>query len=128
MPFRPFAACFALVALLTSVFAYSQEQPDLIARTPGAVSNSDAMTAANPMTITADLTDAPRKLLHAEIEIPVKPGPFTFTAAKWIPGNHSPTGPIADFAGIFITGNGQPMRGGATMSICMPSTSMFLRV
>ena len=59
------------------------------------------------MTITADLTDAPRKLLHAEIEIPVKAGPFTFTAAKWIPGNHSPTGPIGEFAGIFVTGGGQ---------------------
>ncbi|WP_187143127.1 M61 family metallopeptidase [Terriglobus albidus] len=59
------------------------------------------------MTITANLTDAPRKLLHAEIEIPVKPGPFTFTAAKWIPGSHSPTGPIGEFAGIVVTGNGQ---------------------
>jgi predicted metalloprotease with PDZ domain len=39
----------------------------------------------------------------------VKPGPFTFTAAKWIPGNHSPTGPIGDFAGLFVTGDGQPI-------------------
>ncbi len=62
-----------------------------------------------PMTITADLTDAPRKLLHAEIEIPVKPGAFTFTAAKWIPGTHSATGPIGEFSGIFVTGNGQPI-------------------
>ena len=55
--------------------------------------DNNQTTATNPMTITADLTDAPRKLLHAEIEIPVKPGRFTFTAAKWIPGSHSPTGP-----------------------------------
>ncbi len=59
------------------------------------------------MTITADLTDAPRKLLHAEIEIPVQPGPFTFTAAKWIPGSHSPAGPIGEFVGIFVSGNGK---------------------
>jgi predicted metalloprotease with PDZ domain len=109
MPFRPFAGCFALLALFAFTFAYSQDQADLIARTSGAASDSNETTAANPMTITADLTDAPRKLLHAEIEIPVKPGPFTFTAAKWIPGNHSPTGPIGDFAGIFVTGNGQPI-------------------
>ncbi|MDQ2841794.1 MAG: M61 family peptidase [Acidobacteriota bacterium] len=61
------------------------------------------------MTITADLTDAPRKLLHAEIVIPVEPGPFTFTAAKWIPGTHSPTGPIADITGISVRGNGVPI-------------------
>lgn len=108
MPFL-LARCLAVVALFTSAFAYSQDQAAPMTRTLGAVSNGNETTAANPMTITADLTDAPRKLLHAEIEIPVKPGPFTFTAAKWIPGGHSPAGPIGDFAGILVTGNGQPI-------------------
>ncbi|MGA7156249.1 MAG: M61 family peptidase [Acidobacteriaceae bacterium] len=81
-------------------------QTALIAPSVGTASDGNQTSAADPMTITADLSDAPRKLLHAEIEIPVKPGPFTFTAAKWIPGNHSPTGPIGEFAGIFVTGNG----------------------
>ena len=43
-------------------------------------------SAAHPMTIVADLRDAPQQLLSAEIDIPVKPGPFTFTAALWTLG------------------------------------------
>ncbi len=47
-----------------------------------------------PIQITADLTDAPRKLYHAEVDLPVTEGPVTLTTPKWIPGNHRPTGPV----------------------------------
>ena len=67
-------------------------------------------TAANPIRITADLTDAPRKLIHAAMTIPVTPGPLTLLYAKWIPGEHEPDGPIDNLAGLFITANGQPVR------------------
>ncbi len=40
---------------------------------------------------------------------PVKPGPFTLLYPQWIPGEHGPTGPIADLVGIKISGNGQPI-------------------
>ena len=54
-----------------------------------------------------DLTDAPRKILHAHLAIPVQPGPVTLEYAQWIPGEHSPTGPIDNFAGIIFTANGK---------------------
>jgi len=63
--------------------------------------------AATPITITADLAEAPRKLWHADITIPVQPGPLTLTAVKWVPGNHRPTGPISDLTGIVFRANGQ---------------------
>ena len=53
-----------------------------------------ARAQKTPIIIAADLSDAPRKLYHAEIEIPVTPGPVTLTTPKWIPGNHRPTGPV----------------------------------
>lgn len=59
-------------------------------------------SSAQPIRITADLTDVPRKLIHADIEIPVSAGPVTFTAAKWIPGNHRPSGPIDNITGITV--------------------------
>lgn len=59
-----------------------------------------------PIRITADLSEAPRKLYHAEVEIPVQPGPLTLTTPKWIPGNHRPTGPIGDITGVVFTANG----------------------
>jgi predicted metalloprotease with PDZ domain len=60
-----------------------------------------------PIRITADLTEAPRKLYHAEIDLPVKSGPNTFITPEWIPGNHRPTGPVEDITGIVFTANGK---------------------
>jgi predicted metalloprotease with PDZ domain len=68
-----------------------------------------AQTASNPIKITADLTDAPRKMIHAHMTIPVTPGPLTLLYAKWIPGEHMPDGPIDNLAGLFITANGQQL-------------------
>ncbi len=53
------------------------------------------------------MTDAPRKILHAHLLIPVKPGPLTLDYPQWIPGEHTPTGPIDNFAGIVFSANGQ---------------------
>ena len=60
-----------------------------------------------PIQITADFTDAPRKLFHAEIDLPVRPGPVSLTTPKWIPGNHRPTGPVDDITGVIFTANGK---------------------
>jgi predicted metalloprotease with PDZ domain len=60
-----------------------------------------------PIQIAADLTDAPRKLYHAEIDIPVTPGHVSLTTPKWIPGNHRPTGPVDDITGVVFTANGK---------------------
>src|SRR5271156_1972326 len=60
-----------------------------------------------PIQITADLSDAPRKLYHAEIDIPVQPGPVSLTTPKWIPGNHRPTGPVDEITGVVFTANGK---------------------
>ncbi len=59
--------------------------------------------------ITADLTDAPRKLYHAEIDLPVTAGPLTLTTPRWIPGNHRPTGPVSEITGVVFTANGQTL-------------------
>ncbi|MCU1224232.1 MAG: domain family protein [Edaphobacter sp.] len=66
-----------------------------------------AFAQTPPIQITADLSEAPRKLYHAEIDLPVKPGPVTLTTPKWIPGNHRPTGPVDDITGVVFTANGQ---------------------
>jgi predicted metalloprotease with PDZ domain len=61
----------------------------------------------SPILITADLTDAPRKLYHAEVDIPVQPGPVSLITPEWIPGNHRPTGPAEDITGVVFTANGK---------------------
>jgi hypothetical protein len=55
-----------------------------------------------PITLSVDLRDAPRKLLHATEIIPVHPGVMTLAYPKWI-GNEHEFGPIGEQAGLFIT-------------------------
>jgi predicted metalloprotease with PDZ domain len=63
------------------------------------------------ITLAVDLTDAPRKLLHATETLTVQPGPLTLVYPKWIPGEHMPSGPIDNQAGVFITtASGQPIK------------------
>jgi predicted metalloprotease with PDZ domain len=76
----------------------------ILALTLPALAQSFAQT---PIRITADLTEAPRKLYHAEIDLPVKPGPASFITPEWIPGNHRPTGPVEDITGVVFTANGK---------------------
>jgi len=60
-----------------------------------------------PIQIAADLSDATRKIYHAEVDIPVQPGPVSLTTPKWIPGNHRPTGPVDEITGVVFTANGK---------------------
>lgn len=60
-------------------------------------------------TLSVDATEAPRKVFHARMTIPAKPGDFVLLYPKWIPGEHGPTGPLTDTAGIYFLANGQPL-------------------
>src|SRR3984885_5885141 len=66
-----------------------------------------AQAPASPILLHVDLTDAPRHLLHAHLQIPVSAGPLTLEYPQWIPGDHRPTGPIDNLAGIVMRANGQ---------------------
>jgi predicted metalloprotease with PDZ domain len=63
--------------------------------------------SSTPLQLHVDLTDAPRHIIHARVEIPVTPGPITLEYPEWIPGDHRPTGPIDNLAGIFVRANGK---------------------
>src|SRR6266566_9101645 len=62
------------------------------------------------VTISLDATEAPRKIFHAHLTIPASPGTLTLYYPKWIPGEHGPTGPIQDLAGLKFTANGQLLK------------------
>jgi predicted metalloprotease with PDZ domain len=57
--------------------------------------------------LTVDLTRAPDHIVHATMRIPATPGPMTLLYPKWLPGEHGPTGPIKDIAGIFVKAGGK---------------------
>src|SRR4051794_32309465 len=62
-----------------------------------------------PIELNVDVTEAPRRLLHARLVIPAAPGPLTLYYPRWIPGEHAPSGPIADLAGLKLSAGGKPL-------------------
>jgi predicted metalloprotease with PDZ domain len=75
----------------------------LVALTPAVAA------AAPPIGLAVDLSEAPRRIVHVREVIPARPGPLALAYPKWIPGQHSPSGPIVDVAGLRITAGGKPL-------------------
>ena len=66
--------------------------------------------AQSPISLTVDATDAPRKIFHAQLDIPATTGVLTLLYPKWIPGEHGPTGPVQNLTGLKFTANGQELK------------------
>ena len=69
--------------------------------------------------VNVDARDAPRRLIHAQLAIPAAAGPMTLLYPQWIPGEHAPTGPIADLVGLKIRAGSQ------TLAWTRDSTNLF---
>jgi predicted metalloprotease with PDZ domain len=65
------------------------------------------LSPSGPITISVDATHAPQRILHAKLEIPVRPGPLTLYYPKWMPADHSPDGPIPNVAGLKFSAGGK---------------------
>jgi predicted metalloprotease with PDZ domain len=60
--------------------------------------------------LAVDATDVVRSVFQVEETIPVSAaGPLTLLYPKWIPGSHSPWGPIERLSGIRISSGGLPV-------------------
>jgi predicted metalloprotease with PDZ domain len=59
------------------------------------------------LTLHVDMSDAPLRIFQVQERIPVSSGPMLLFYPKWIPGDHSPSGPLRDVAGLLIKGNGK---------------------
>jgi predicted metalloprotease with PDZ domain len=68
-----------------------------------------APAEARRATLSVDASDAPRRILHARMTLPARPGALTLRYPKWIPGEHGPTGPLADVAGLVIRAGGKTL-------------------
>jgi predicted metalloprotease with PDZ domain len=79
----------------------------LLSSLPVASRPAGASPAPPAITISVDATEAPRKLFHARLTMPVSPGPLTLVYPEWIPGEHGPTGPIVNLAGLKLTAGGK---------------------
>lgn len=66
-------------------------------------------SATEPVHIAVDAREAARGVLKAHLRMPVAPGPLTLLYPKWIPGRHSPAGPITSLAGPRLQAGGRPL-------------------
>jgi predicted metalloprotease with PDZ domain len=62
---------------------------------------------AGTIGLTVTATDVVHRVIGVRETIPVQPGELTLLYPEWIPGNHSPTGPIQELAGLEVTANGK---------------------
>ena len=60
-----------------------------------------------PITVEVDATRATQGVFHSHLVLPVSPGPLVLTYPKWIPGEHSPTGPVQQLVGLRFTAAGE---------------------
>ena len=68
----------------------------------------DVAYAPGALKLSVNLTDLDRRIFQVRETIPVAgPGPMTLLFPQWLPGNHSPSGPLPQLAGLIITANGQ---------------------
>jgi len=57
--------------------------------------------------ISVDATDVAHRIFRVHEVVPARPGPLTLLYPQWIPGNHSPTGPIDKLAGLVVKADGK---------------------
>jgi predicted metalloprotease with PDZ domain len=57
--------------------------------------------------LTVEVSDIVHRVVNAHEIVPVHPGRLTLLYPEWIPGNHSPTGPISKLAGLVVTAAGK---------------------
>src|SRR6476620_2839861 len=69
----------------------------------------DTPYAPGTITLQVDATDLGQRIFRVRETIPVAAGALTLLYPQWLPGNHSPSGPIDKLAGLRITAAGKPL-------------------
>ncbi|HJU07553.1 MAG TPA: peptidase M61 [Rhodanobacteraceae bacterium] len=102
-PLHPTRLALALTLALTAGAASADVNPQ-----PNVPAPQDTPYAGT-IALSVDASDTSQGIFRAHETIPVQPGELTLLYPKWLPGNHSPSGPIDKLAGIKISANGKPL-------------------
>ncbi len=86
--------------------AFSRLYPVLIVLMLAGVARLPAQPGTT-IHLSVDATQAPMKIIHTHMVMPVHPGPLTLYYPKWIPGEHAPDGPILNLTGLEFSANGK---------------------
>ena len=92
---RPFALSLLSLALAAGLAHADVPPPQDVPYAPGTIQ------------VSVDATDLSQRVFRVTETIPTTPGKLTLLYPQWIPGQHSPSGPIDKLAGLVFTANGQ---------------------
>ena len=59
------------------------------------------------ISLLVDVTNVAARIFNVRETIPIKSRELTLLYPEWLPGTHSPSNPIAEFAGLVVTANGK---------------------
>ncbi len=109
-PLVAFAATVALAALAGPAGAQmgspTQPPPQPLPY-PATIAEPRDVAAPGVVKLAVDATDLDHRIFRVRESVPARPGPMTLLYPQWLPGNHSPTGPIDALAGLVISAGGQ---------------------
>ena len=78
---------------------------------PAHAATPEVGTAPYPGTLVlnVDATDLSRQIFRVRMSIPVQAGPLTLLYPQWLPGNHGPSNPLTQLAGLRLSADGKPV-------------------
>ena len=90
--------CVPLLTLLVGLIAHAAHADPL----------PPALDRAYPGTIVlaVDASNLAQQIFRVRESIPVKPGKLTLLYPQWVPGNHGPSGPLNQLAGLKLSAGG----------------------
>ncbi|HLJ74986.1 MAG TPA: peptidase M61 [Thermoanaerobaculia bacterium] len=110
MNLRPLCLSFLLASMTVSLFAQNVKNPPPPQPVPMAPAIAPPVDQPYPGTVQldVDLTSVTDRVAHVREEIPVPPNTkeLVLLYPQWIPGAHSPVGPISRVAGVVTSVNG----------------------
>jgi predicted metalloprotease with PDZ domain len=105
---RPFSASPAIRVRIgsTLLLAGAAIAAPALAEVPAP---QDTPYAPGTITLAVDATDLGQRIYRVRETIPAVAGELTLLYPQWLPGNHSPSGPIDKLAGLRFSANGTPL-------------------
>ena len=96
--------------LLAAAPAHAVPPPPAPVTLPPPITAPQDKPFPGEIALAVDATDTARHIFRVHETIPVAPGaPLTLLFPKWLPGNHGPTGPLPQFAGLVVKAGGKTL-------------------
>ena len=105
---KGFITILAAACIILSAAAQAQHSPgpQPVPLPPPIVAPVDTPYPGT-ISLLVDVTNVAARIFHVRETIPIKGRELTLLYPEWLPGTHSPSNPIAEFAGLIVTANGK---------------------